>query len=312
MRTPAPSGAANDAPPFADLDPRAEFWTLEHRDGARRRRLRRDTADSFRRIALAVHTVLADLDEGHDHDDALLEAGLFRLSGTRLTDVQRHAFIHDDAHLDRRIAELIDAHGLRDLSPARDRRAGRALILHAAEFGFVAVAGGALEAMRTQPRSPRIDLRTVAHVTTRWAARWDPLLARLAVSALSFGAAVRPWRPLTLFVDAAMGLHLGRERMRVTSAELSGLIIQELRRGYDANAGSAAVTERILAHAEAERIIEPRTGATQRPSDSRLPWTKLLLELEVGSELPPEASLLAELFDRRDGVGGQETDAANS
>ncbi|MDX6467143.1 MAG: hypothetical protein QOI27_2183 [Gaiellaceae bacterium] len=295
MRQPASRDVAPGASARPGLDLDAEFWTLEHRPGARPRRLRRDTADSFRRIALAARGVLADLDAGRS-GDALLDDGLFRLSGTRLTEIQRLAFISDDAHLERRLSELIDAQDLRALSPARDRRAARALILHAAELGFVPLAAGALEAMRSQPRSARIDLRTVVHVATRWALRRDPLLGRLTVDALTIGATSRPWRPLTLFFEEAVGWHLGRERARTESAELSRLTIQALREGYAVGAGSEAVTNRILRGAETRATIERRVPVIGEGHDARLPWTKALLELEVGSDLPTEASLLAESF----------------
>lgn len=264
--------------------------------GGSGRRIRRDTVDSYRRIAAAVCDVLAGLEDVGD-DEAFLERAVFLLSGDRLSEVQARAFIADDAHLDNRISTLIRAHGLADLDRGQSRGA-RALILHAAESRLVPLADSALEAMRAYPSTPWTDLRTALHVATRWACDLDPLLARLAFAALRVGESPRPFETLTVFIGAALEPHVHDEEERAGLARaLSASTISHFSDAFPRFVVRDAQVRRVLADAERLGIARPRPEqAADLVERRRSGLTRIMLDRELGREIDESSRRLVTLL----------------
>ena len=276
------------------------LWALQTavmaRPAGRRRRIRRDTIDSYRRIAEAVTDVLSGLEPAGGYE-ALLEQALFLLSGDRLDEVQARAFISDDAHLDSRISTLIRAHGLADLARGQSRGA-RALILHAAESRLVPLADSALDAMRAHPSTSRADLRTALHVVTRWASDHDPLLARLAFAALRVDGRPRPFATLSVFIGAALEPHVRDEEERANLAHgLSASTIAHCTQTFPRFVVRDAHVRRVLAEAERLGLAQPRPDEIADLTERRRAGlTRIMLDRELGREIDESSRRLVTLL----------------
>jgi hypothetical protein len=271
-----------------ELTQHPSLWTFhnlhaESDAGRRGTKIRADTVSAWERLADVLTSRLSEIEYSHRDPSELLDDAFEKLDRNGLTEIRMSLNLADDSTLYERVAPLRAAYGISDL----DRHGAtlvRALILHAAEFGFNPLCEGVLSAIAWAPAGTRFDLRSAFHCITRWWHEFDPPLAYLTVAVLSPSGGSRPWPPLTRFLDAVLERHVQDDERRLSATRsLSALAISELRAAGRSGASPGAVTGRLLAAAEQLNILERRPELVS-DSDARrrqeLTWIALDLELD--------------------------------
>ena len=285
----------------------AALWTFVeiHQDAEysrppeKRRPIRSDTIDAWRRIADVVASEIATLDTALGVDE-LFDEAVWRLSGSRLDDLRKNQMrLVDESSFERdRIAPLRRTLGLDDLRQQEDHARVRVLLLHAAESRFVPYAEGAVAAMVHAPSRDRWDVRTAFHTVTRWASTHHPVLAMLAARSLVVRDEARPWPPITKFYEQALTRHIIDEDDRwAAAAELSRSTIEALDAGGRVHAERGETLRSLMTRAEAVGVLPPRPRFEPDESARReSELTRLLLDLELGRLLSGGTLLLLQLI----------------
>jgi hypothetical protein len=270
------------------------LWTVE---SIARERENAASVRAWQGLASAVRAHLAENCNGGDDFESAVQS----LTGANLVRGLLHSRLGRSSEPTfemRRVAPLKAKYGLADLAPTEHARP-RVLILHAAEATLVPYAEGALRASRWAPSRARWDVRTAFHVVTRWASNHEPMLARLAVQALTIHGSSRPWRPWTKMYELTLSRHEPNPEVRVDratalSSETTRVLLESTRDGHP---HGHAVRE-LMGFAERLGVLPPRPRferdeASRRQSE----LTRLLLDLEVRRPLDISALRLLDIIE---------------
>jgi hypothetical protein len=129
---------------------------------------------------------------------------------------------------------------------------------------------------------------------TQWGFECHPLLARLAVSALSSPVGPLAWPPFRAFFECVLARHdPDEERRKARAAELATATTETLTGHYQQGGTNSDVVRSLLGACEQMRIVNPRPRFEPDPSLLRRnELARIVLDLELGRKSDAESEAL--------------------